>query len=197
MYDFTSDWTSDRAPAWEAGLTQFMGTPIEMVEIGTYEGRSAVWFLEHVLTHPQAKLHCVDCYSYGERKELGPNILQQAKQRAAHNLADFVATGNCELHYLAASEWWQGSTKKVGLIYVDGQHTFNAALTDFFCAWVRLQSGGVLICDDVWPAWYLTGRFAEHDTPLRALETFLNWLGTYAIRYQVLWHNTTAGILKP
>lgn len=34
-----------------------------MLEIGSYEGRSAVWFLENILTHPTARIVCVDLFT--------------------------------------------------------------------------------------------------------------------------------------
>lgn len=54
-YAFTSDYVSEHIPRWRDLFEEYRGQPdVRMLEIGSYEGRSAVWFLENVLTHPTA-----------------------------------------------------------------------------------------------------------------------------------------------
>jgi hypothetical protein len=56
-YDFTVDWFSHNVPRWTEQLGAFAGRPdLRFLEIGSFEGRSAVWLLEHVLTHETARL---------------------------------------------------------------------------------------------------------------------------------------------
>jgi hypothetical protein len=53
-----------------------MGTPhIQMLDIGSYEGQSTVWYLTNVLTHPTARLTCIDPFDVpGGRKVFDHNI---------------------------------------------------------------------------------------------------------------------------
>jgi hypothetical protein len=39
---------------------------------------------------------------------------------------------------------------KADYIYIDGAHTFDYALVDFFCSNRVLNLGGILIFDDMW-----------------------------------------------
>lgn len=50
-YKFTEDWFSGNIPLWTEVLAPFKGKPdIHYLEIGVWEGRSAIWVLENILT---------------------------------------------------------------------------------------------------------------------------------------------------
>src|ERR1700710_2270733 len=62
-YSYTSDYISKNLDNWTRLLEEYRGRPgVRMLEIGSYEGRSAVWFLENVLTHPTAGIVCIDFF---------------------------------------------------------------------------------------------------------------------------------------
>jgi len=63
-YRFTTDYVTVNTERWAALLAPYRGRPdARFLEIGSYEGRSAVWFLEHILTGPGATLTCIDLFS--------------------------------------------------------------------------------------------------------------------------------------
>ena len=50
-YRVTFDWVSPHAQAWTADLAHLEGKPaVRALEIGCFEGQSACWFLDNVLT---------------------------------------------------------------------------------------------------------------------------------------------------
>ena len=50
-YKFTTDWFTNRIPLWEKILAPLKGKQgIHYLEIGVFEGRSAIWMLENILT---------------------------------------------------------------------------------------------------------------------------------------------------
>src|SRR5690349_6873094 len=60
-YKLTYDCFSSRIPQWEIDLARLAGQPdLRFLEIGSFEGHSACWLLEHVLTHDTSTLTCVD-----------------------------------------------------------------------------------------------------------------------------------------
>jgi Methyltransferase domain len=64
-YSFSQDWLIYRSPLWTQYLNELKGKEdIHLLEIGTYEGRSAIWFLENILTHPSSTITCIDLFSY-------------------------------------------------------------------------------------------------------------------------------------
>src|SRR6266550_1628524 len=66
-YDFTDDWFSHNIPTWQAVLPQ--RNIAQALEVGSHEGRSAVWLTENVLNSKQGwqKLICIDIW---EDKEI-------------------------------------------------------------------------------------------------------------------------------
>ena len=64
-YRFEFDWFSDHSELFAEQLAGHVGkADLRYVEIGSFEGRSAVWLLENVLTHPTSRLHCIDPWTY-------------------------------------------------------------------------------------------------------------------------------------
>src|SRR4030095_182097 len=60
-YNFTSDWVTDKTALWSDILKDYRGRPeVRMLEVGSYQGRSALWFLENILTGSHATLTCID-----------------------------------------------------------------------------------------------------------------------------------------
>ena len=63
QYTFTKDTFTDKISAWTKPLGEFKGKPgINYLEIGTFEGRSALWMLENILTHPTSTLTIIDAF---------------------------------------------------------------------------------------------------------------------------------------
>lgn len=60
-YFFTQDIFSYRIPFWETHL-KHLGEleEIQVLEIGSYEGMSACWLLDLILTHPNDRLICIE-----------------------------------------------------------------------------------------------------------------------------------------
>jgi hypothetical protein len=62
-YNFSEDWFTWNLPIWEEILGHLRGKPnIHYLEIGVFEGRSLIWMLENILTHPTSKATCIDVF---------------------------------------------------------------------------------------------------------------------------------------
>jgi predicted O-methyltransferase YrrM len=138
-----------------------------LLEVGSFEGRSAIWFLDNVLTHPTATITCVD-----------PFVAPGAEARFDHNIrvsghAAKVAKikGRSEVVLLDLKP------ASYDAIYIDGLHLAVNVLMDAALGWTLLKLGGVLIFDDyLWrpdrPAW---------ARPQLAIDLFLSMVGTDAV----------------
>ena len=169
-YSFTMDWTSERVEDWRRDFAKFAGRPgLRMLEIGSYEGRSAVWFLENILTHPTCRLVCVD-----------PFLDPTREMRFDHNIKVCRAKDRVEKRR-ARSETVLPQLKESSfdLIYVDGWHDAPAVLFDAMLSWEILKPGGVLVFDDYeWEP----GRPPERR-PKLAIDLFLR---SHAGKYNLL-----------
>lgn len=135
--EFTSDWHSLHIPVWETHLAEFDGRPVRCLEIGSHEGRSAVWIAQHLLSHPEATLTCIDTWPDAD-----------AERRFDANIAE---TGRgTQVRKLKVDSWPGLLTQSTGfdIIYIDGSHEGRDVLTDAILAFRLLRSGGLLIFDD-------------------------------------------------
>ena len=131
-YFFTVDIFSHRLPIWSEHLKPLMGQPINVLEVGTYQGMSSCWLLDRVLTHQDSKLTCIDNTFEQKFKD---NI---AKTGAASKV--ILLEGNT--HPLMA-QCQPGSFDLINLQdrVRSSQHSEkNAQL-----AWKLLKSGGLIV----------------------------------------------------
>src|SRR5579862_412418 len=58
---FTRDFTAPFCSRWARLLKRFSGQPdVHGIEVGCFEGRSSLWFLQNVLDHETSRLTCID-----------------------------------------------------------------------------------------------------------------------------------------
>lgn len=62
-YEFSIDWFAAHIPAWEQILSQWK--PARIVEVGSYEGRSATYLIDKVAQQRPIELWCIDTWDGG------------------------------------------------------------------------------------------------------------------------------------
>lgn len=62
VYDFTTNWFKPNLSQWQRLVEEFSTKQVNGLEIGCFEGRSAVWILENICTHPNSKLTTIDTF---------------------------------------------------------------------------------------------------------------------------------------
>lgn len=137
-YRFTRDWFSSNMSTWEKHLHHLTGIPnFQALEVGSFQGMSACWLLDHILTHPTAKITCIDPYF---QPEFNSNI---AKTNASDRVIKIVGYSQNVLRSLTAN-----TANKYDLIYIDGCHLATVAFRDALLSWRLLKVGGMAIFDD-------------------------------------------------
>ena len=61
MPTFTVGW-GGAGELWSEIFKEFKDQEVFGLEIGSFEGRSAIWLLENILTHSNSHLTCVDTF---------------------------------------------------------------------------------------------------------------------------------------
>lgn len=198
-YQFHYDWFTPYLSEVEPHLRPLAGQAgLQILEIGSFEGRSAVWFLQELLTGPSPGLTCVDPWQITpEMIDFEPEIMVAwAEARFDRNTALALQQSPAKLQKI------KGPSEAVlpllppacfDLILVDGSHRAPFVLNDLVFAWRLLKPEGLLWCDD-----YGYDRFLEaHWNPALAIDSFLAcYQGFYQVLhqgYQVLLRKTGQG----
>lgn len=141
-YDFTHDWFSHSIHLFEKYLSEFRGKVVNFLEIGSYEGRSATYFLDNILRYNHlATLTCVD-----------PHLESDVKYRFCKNLSTYISGGQCKYHQMSSLNYFLNfksvTTNHFDFIYIDGAHDQQNVLQDMVMSFILLKSGGIMAMDD-------------------------------------------------
>lgn len=131
-------------------VERFAGQPILYVEIGVWAGGAMEYVCQNVLTHPDSRAIGIDPYDQQtERKRWNmAEIKETARQRAFDVIGDRASWiyESSETALPKLGDVLQG--RSIDLLYIDGRHEAQYALTDFLLAWPYLRNGSIVIFDD-------------------------------------------------
>jgi Methyltransferase domain len=163
-YAFTDDWFSQDVPHWEVALRPYKGKPnVRYLEVGLYEGRSALWALENILTDPTSHLTGIDPF-LGDYKTRWYANVEKSGQQA--RITTLVGYSQVELRKLPLDSF--------DIIYIDGSHSADDVLEDAVLCFRLLTKGGLLIFDD-----YQWHDPTPANTPKPAVDAFYAVFGKH------------------
>jgi len=137
-YDYTCDWVTGHLDSWKRLFGALADRPVQLLEIGSYEGRSTVWFLANILRHPGSTIACIDLFD-------DPLF----DLRFDHNIRVSQCTAKVrKLQGRSADRLLELRGEHFDLIYVDGAHPAADVLLDAVLSWPLLKPGGILLFDD-------------------------------------------------
>jgi hypothetical protein len=165
---------------------------IDILEIGSFEGLSTVWFIENMMLNRQSTLTCVDPWvsfsqdedsllSYGNEniewnKEWGDVL--GAKDLFEYNIKQ-TGSEDCVIvrQGLSCDVLPRLHCDKMlyDIIFVDGNHTSVFVLTDAVMGWYLLKEGGIIIFDDY--NWSIDD--SELHKPKIAIDIFITIFSEY------------------
>jgi predicted O-methyltransferase YrrM len=169
--DYTSDWTSGNFTLWRRNLAPLRAEPLRILEIGSWEGRSALFFLNFFTA---STIVCIDTFSGNpeEREVYGSlaAIMAGVEGRFDRNLAAFGDRAEkIKSPSGPALERLRAQGRRFDLAYIDGNHRRDEVMADSMGVWQLLDVGGVVIWDD-----YEWGQgLAPAERPQPAIDEFL------------------------
>lgn len=127
-----------RAENWIRLLAPFKSKVKAILEIGSYEGQSAMFWLDFF---PRVALTCVDPWSY---YTTGAISAIEVEDHFDINVGRMVT----KIRGNSIPSLYALSGNRFDLIYIDGDHRRDQVMIDSLLAWPLLNPGGVMIWDD-------------------------------------------------
>jgi hypothetical protein len=184
QYQFGPNWFTYNIPVWEAVLSPYRGKPdVHYLEVGLYEGRSALWVLENILTHPSARLTGIDPFLGPYKEKFFANI---EKSGSKEKVTAITGYSQVALRSLPLNSF--------DIVYIDGSHAEDDVLEDAVLCSRLLRDGGILIFDDYrWAGCFVSGTCdSPTDFPKAAIDRFIQ---CFDKKFDVI-HNSYQIILK-
>lgn len=172
-----ASWTTECGKAHGPNWTEWLGHLKDKpgacgLELGTFEGDSAHWFLENIFTHPTSEYTCIDTFEGSEEHHLAGIDCSQIEAATRAKLAVFGPRVHIEKGY--SNEVMKIYRRPYfDMAYIDAAHDAMNVLRDSVIAFDLLKVGGVMIWDD-----YQWGIFPDAmDCPKLGVDSFINCFG--------------------
>jgi predicted O-methyltransferase YrrM len=187
---FSIDWTSWHFPNWLRLLRRYRGRPTRVIEIGSWEGRSALFFLNYL---PHARIVCIDTFA-GGKDHLDSrdyrSLLRRVERRFDANTREFgprvrkiKATSADALSALAQEG------RRFDIAYIDGSHRADDVRSDASLSWPLVRTGGMVIFDDyLWD-----NQQGPSEIPKPGIDAFL---ASVDGQFRVVWNGYQIAIVK-
>ena len=165
--EFTADWFTGNIPFWVDAFQSLpvskSNTCLRILEIGSFEGRSALFFIS---MFDRVLIDCVDSW-LGSDEHGAEEQLDTLHDRFVQNTR--VYSSSITTHRMTSAEFFIVSDHSdYDLVYVDGSHRASDVLLDLVEGFNRLKIGGILMIDD-----YLWKHYDNrYDNPCIAVNTF-------------------------
>ena len=153
----------------------------DILEIGSYEGRSSIFFLKNFLN---SNIICVDTWEGSDEHD--EFNFKQIEKNFDYNTSNFQMNNFLIKKKMTSNEFFRNNKKFFDLIYVDGDHSSHQVKIDINNSWDSLKSGGFLILDDyMW--WYYKDLKKNPSTPINDfIKENLNNISKLIVWHQVI-----------
>lgn len=155
---FSTDWSSRAFSTWVEHLSHLTDKPLRILEIGSWEGRSTLFFLNFF---PHSIITCVDLFTLGNERAFDANTAEFWKR-----ITKVPANSGTALSSMR---------QKFDLIYVDGSHNRDDVMVDTLLSWRLLTVGGTMIWDDYQIHLHMKELALPDQWPQPAIDTFMQW----------------------
>lgn len=153
------DFFSNYFNVWKNFLSKL--NRIKYLELGTFEGRSALFVSE---LENCEKIVCVDPYiEYAESEKYEFKMLDVFNS-IDQNLKQ-IKNKNINLIRKTSDDFFIENKENFDVIYIDGYHQYDYVKRDFINSFNCLKKNGILICDDF--LWFKYKK--KNDNPIIAI----------------------------
>src|SRR5262249_50797192 len=157
----THTMADSRREAWERILAPYRDELKRVLEIGSYEGQSALFWINFL----GASVTCIDTWMNAAHGVSKPREVERHfDANVGRRVRKIKSSSTPALHQLGREN------AVFDLVYVDGDHSRDQVMIDSLLAWRCLRVGGIMIWDDYED--YLP-EADDRDRPTPAINTFV------------------------
>jgi predicted O-methyltransferase YrrM len=187
---FTTDWTSWHFRNWAKLLAPYRGRHARVMEIGSWEGRSALFFLNYL---PRAHLVCIDTFEGGQEHQAAADaedFLPQLEQRFESNTTAFAGRiEKIKARSIDALAVLALANRRFDVAYIDGSHRAADVYSDAALTWPLMAPRALMIFDDY--EWDLMPT--PLDNPRAGIDAFLT---AFAGQYRIVLQDYQVAVVK-
>jgi len=123
------------------GFRWNLDEPRTLVEVGSYEGESAMWLARMVMKSPLSRLYCIDPWADAEAtySRFDANIGELPNRDQITVMRSTSVEGLMRLNTDGV---------KADFVYIDGSHAAPDVLADLVLSFPLVKLGGYVVCDD-------------------------------------------------
>jgi predicted O-methyltransferase YrrM len=159
-YKFTENWFTDDGLSVLNDLE--ITKELHILEIGSFEGKSTIWFLENLLQNEKSTITCVDPWtnfsqdhdslnSHFKEKNEWNLIERKTKEIFLQNIVESGNSGKVFIRQGFSDNILPSlitEQKMYDMIFIDGNHTAPYVMMDLVMSWPLLKKGGIILFDD-------------------------------------------------
>jgi hypothetical protein len=134
MVKFSNTWADVFKTTIETSLMHLAGEKLDYLEIGIFEGQSAHLMFENILTNPESTYTGIDPWILGGKEIAEVNLRNHQNVTIISEKSHLVLEDFCR------------KTKKFDIAYIDGNHSYEGALSDTVLTWELAKH--IIIWDD-------------------------------------------------
>lgn len=180
-YQFTNIWFDGVKPVWEQIIPQIK--PKTILEIGSYEGKSACYLIDKLAADSDIEIHCVDTWEGGVEHKAGEKDMNSVESRFKHNVSLAISKAKNKVDLVIHKKLSEdclarliadGKKNYFDFIYIDGSHQAPDVLSDAVLGFKLLKVGGFMAFDDY--LWSETLPYGKDPLrcPKPAIDAFIN-----------------------
>ena len=176
-FAFQRSWfDEDNRTDWEKLTGPIRGRKLSILEVGSFEGASTTWILDHLMTHPESRMTAIDTFEGGmehldpdQRHKYDVSLLESrfrsniSKCEHVNKLRVMKAKSDDALLDL------RRDGARFDFIYIDASHVAIDVLHDAVVCWRMLDVHGIMVFDDV--TW--KGYMEDCYNPRIAIKSFV------------------------
>ena len=169
--DFSCDWTTGNIPVWANILHEHRDRAVRVLEIGSWEGRSALFFLNYL---PKAHIVCIDPFGGNAEHQLDEFFAKQVPATEGRFDRNVVAPFGGRVEKIKGTSvtivpQLAIEARQFDIAYIDGSHFAADVYADAALIWPLVAPGGIVIFDDY--NWDLMET--EQERPKLGVDAFL------------------------